>query len=210
MTINTFFDFCSGIGGGRLGLEQAGLKCVGRSETSRLADTTYCLMHNTDNDLNYGNLKKITADKIPNFELLIAGFPCQTFSVIGRQEGFSDDRGQIIFQLSRILKETQPVCFILENVKGLVTHDGGKTIKIILEELNSVGYDTSYRVLTSLNYGVPQMRQRVYFIGFKKSLNLDYSKFEWPQEITMPLLSDFLIDNHIADDERLEILKYSD
>ncbi len=208
MTINTFFDFCSGIGGGRLGLEQAGLRCVGRSETSRLADTTYRLMHNTHNESNYGNLKKITADKIPAFDLLIAGFPCQTFSVIGRQEGFSDDRGQIIFHLSRIIKEVQPICFILENVKGLVTHDGGKTLKIILDELNSVGYDTSYRILTSLNYGVPQMRQRVYFIGFKKSLKLDYSKFEWPQEIATPLLSDFLIDNHIADDERLEILKY--
>ncbi|MGM9550915.1 MAG: DNA (cytosine-5-)-methyltransferase [Clostridia bacterium] len=208
MTINTFFDFCSGIGGGRLGLEKAGLKCVGRSETSRLADTTYRLMHNTENELNYGNLKRITADRIPAFDLLIAGFPCQTFSVIGRQEGFSDDRGQIIFQLSRILKEAQPMCFILENVKGLVTHDGGKTIKTILEELNSVGYDTSYRVLTSLNYGVPQMRQRVYFIGFKKSLKLDYSKFEWPKEIEPPLLSDFLIDNHTADDSRLNILNY--
>ena len=97
MKIKTLFDFCSGIGGGRLGLEQAGLQCVGRSETSRLADTTYRLMHNTENDINYGNLKKITADKIPEFDLLIAGFPCQTFSVVGRQEGFSDDRGQIIF-----------------------------------------------------------------------------------------------------------------
>ena len=126
MKIKTFFDFCSGIGGGRLGLEQVGLQCVGRSETSRLADTTYCLMHNTENDVNYDNLKKITADKIPAFDLLIAGFPCQTFSVIGRQDGFSDDRGQIIFQLARILRETQPKCFILENVKGLVTHDKGK------------------------------------------------------------------------------------
>lgn len=208
MKIYTFFDFCSGIGGGRLGLEQAGLKCVGRSDTSRLADTTYRLMHNTDNELNYGNLKRITADKIPEFDLLIAGFPCQTFSVIGRQEGFSDDRGQIIFHLSRILNETQPTCFILENVKGLVTHDNGRTIRIILDELNSVGYDVSYRVLTSLDYGVPQMRLRVYFIGFKKSLGLDYSKFEWPKPQAMPPLSKYLIDNNAADEERLDILKY--
>ncbi len=208
MKITTFFDFCSGIGGGRLGLEKAGLKCVGRSDTSRLADTTYRLMHNTDNELNYGNLKRITADKIPDFDLLIAGFPCQTFSVIGRQEGFSDDRGQIIFHLSRILDETKPTCFILENVKGLVTHDNGRTIKTILAELNSVGYDVSYRVLTSLNYGVPQMRQRVYFVGFKKSLGLDYSKFGWPKPQAMPQLSEYLTDSNIANDERLDILKY--
>ena len=112
MEIKTFFDFCSGIGGGRLGLEKAGLSCVGRSETSRLADTTYKLMHNTDNDINYGNLKKLGRDKLPDFDMLIAGFPCQTFSVIGRKDGFSDDRGQIIFQLSRIMREMQPKCFL--------------------------------------------------------------------------------------------------
>lgn len=208
MTIKTFFDFCSGIGGGRLGLEQAGLKCVGRSETSRLADTTYRLMHNTANDINYGNLKKITGDEIPTFDLLIAGFPCQTFSVIGRQDGFSDDRGQIIFQLARILRETQPTCFILENVKGLVSHDKGQTIKVILDELTNSGYTVSYRVLTSLEYGVPQMRQRVYFVGFKTSLRLDYTKFKWPEPVSPAVLSNYLIDNNRANEERLNILKY--
>lgn len=208
MKIKTFFDFCSGIGGGRLGLEQAGLECVGRSETSRLAETTYRLMHNTENDSNYGNLKKITADKIPTFDLLIAGFPCQTFSVIGRQDGFSDDRGQIIFQLARILRETQPTCFILENVKGLVTHDKGKTIKVIVDELTNSGYTVSYRVLTSLEHGVPQMRQRVYFVGFKTSLRLDYTNFKWPEPVLAPTLSNYLIDNNLASDERLDVLKH--
>ena len=206
--IHTFFDFCSGIGGGRLGLEKAGLHCVGRSETSRLADTTYKLMHNTENDNNYGNLKKLGKDNLPSFDVLIAGFPCQTFSVIGRQEGFSDDRGQIIFQLARIMREIRPKCFILENVKGLVTHDNGRTIKRIMEELNGSGYVTSYRVLTSLNYRVPQMRQRVYFVGFRKDLNLDYSKFSWPEFVEKQPLSDFLIDDNAADEERLTILKY--
>lgn len=208
MTIKTFFDFCSGIGGGRLGLEQAGLQCVGRSETSRLADTTYRFMHNTENDINYGNLKKITGEKIPAFDLLIAGFPCQTFSVIGRKDGFSDDRGQIIFQLARILRETQPKCFILENVKGLVTHDKGRTIKVILDELTNSGYTVSYRVLTSLEHGVPQMRQRVYFVGTQTSLGLDHARFEWPEPVLPPALSDFLIDHNLAGEERLDILKY--
>lgn len=208
MEIKSFFDFCSGIGGGRLGLEQAGFECVGRSETSRLADTTYRLMHDTKNDHNFGNLKKIIGDTIPEFDLLIAGFPCQTFSVIGRQDGFSDDRGQIIFQLARILRETQPTCFILENVKGLVTHDKGKTIKVILNELTNSGYTVSYRVLSSLDYGVPQMRQRVYFVGFKTSLGLDYSTFKWPEPIPAPALSDYLIDHNPANEERLDILKH--
>lgn len=208
MKIYTFFDFCSGIGGGRLGLEQAGLKCVGRSETSRLSDITYKMMFNTNDELNYGNLKKITGDKIPAYDMLIAGFPCQTFSVIGRQSGFSDDRGQIIFHLARIINECKPKCFLLENVKGLVTHDNGNTLKVILKELKKIGYTVSYKVLSSLDYGVPQMRQRIYFIGFRSDLNLDYSKFQWPDEITKPPLSKFLIDNNIAGEERLEILKY--
>lgn len=207
MQIQTFFDFCSGIGGGRLGLEKIGLTCVGHSDTSRLADRTYQLMHGIKSK-NSGNLKKLTKDNLPKFDVLIAGFPCQTFSVIGRQEGFSDDRGQIIFHLSRIIKETQPKCFILENVKGLVTHDSGKTIKIIMKELTNCGYTVSYRVLTSLNYGVPQMRQRVYFIGFRNDISSDFTKFKWPEEIPVPKLTEYLIDNNPADDERLNILHH--
>ena len=205
--IETFFDFCSGIGAGRLGLEQCGLKCVGHSDTSRLADKTYQLIHGSF-EKNYGNLKKLGKENLPAFDLLIAGFPCQTFSVIGRQEGFSDDRGQIIFHLARIIKECKPKAFILENVKGLVTHDNGKTIKTILQELNNCGYTTSYRVLTSLDYGVPQMRQRVYFVGFRNDLELDFSRFNWPTKVIIPNLSDYLIDSNIATNDMLEILQY--
>lgn len=208
MAIETFMDFCSGIGGGRLGLEQAGLKCVGYSDTARLAPITYSLMFNTDVEKNYGNLKRIKTENLPHFDMLIAGFPCQTFSVIGRKDGFSDDRGQIIFHLARIIEETQPVCFLLENVKGLVTHDNGNTLKIILNELNKVGYDITYKVLTSLDYGVPQMRQRVYFIGFRKDLNKRICNFKWPNIVEKPALMNYLIDNHVASEERLEILNY--
>lgn len=151
MEINTFLDLCSGIGGGRLGLELAGLKSIGYSDTSKLAVRTYTLMHDTGGEPYYYNLKRIKTEKLPPYDMLIAGFPCQTFSVIGRKEGFSDDRGQIIFHLARILEETHPKCFLLENVKGLVTHDKGNTIKIIINELNRVGYDVVYKVLTSLS-----------------------------------------------------------
>lgn len=208
MAIETFMDFCSGIGGGRLGLEQAGLKCVAYSDTARLAPITYGLMFNTDGEKNYGNLKRIKTENLPHFDMLIAGFPCQTFSVIGRKDGFSDDRGQIIFHLARIIEETQPVCFLLENVKGLVTHDNGNTLKIILNELNKVGYDIAYKVLTSLDYGVPQMRQRVYFIGFRKNVNKKIHNFKWPNTVKKPALMNYLLDNHVASEERLEILHY--
>ena len=208
MITETFFDFCSGIGAGRLGLEQCGLTCVGHSDTSRLADTTYRLLHNAAEDKNFGNLKRLNGVNLPQYDVLIAGFPCQTFSVIGRKEGFSDDRGQIIFHLARILEETQPKCFLLENVKGLITHDNGKTIKIIINELNRVGYYVAYKVLTSLEYGVPQMRQRVYFVGIRKDLVEDISEFVWPEPVEKPPLSDFLIDDNVATPERLEILSY--
>lgn len=208
MKLNTFLDLCSGIGGGRLGLEQAGLKSIGYSDTSKLAVRTYTLMHDTKNEPYYYNLKKIKTEKLPAYDMLIAGFPCQTFSVIGRKKGFSDDRGQIIFHLARILRETQPKCFLLENVKGLVTHDKGNTIKIIINELNQAGYYVTYRVLTSLEYGIPQMRQRVYFVGIRKNLEKDISKFKWPKPVKKPPLSDFLIDNNVATPERLKILSH--
>lgn len=208
MKISTFFDFCSGIGGGRLGLEQIGLKSVGYSDTSRLSVTTYKQLFNTENEKNFGNLKKIKTETIPQFDLLIAGFPCQTFSVMGRKAGFDDTRGQIIFHLARILKETQPKCFILENVKGLVTHDKGQTVKLILNELGNSGFDVIYKVLTSLDYGVPQMRQRVYFIGINKNLNMNIELFKWPQTVEKPSLKKYLIDNNKANNKRLEILQY--
>ncbi len=208
MKIKTFFDFCSGIGGGRLGLELAGLECVGYSETARLAPITYNLMFDTTNEKNYGNLKYINCKMLPSFDLLIAGFPCQTFSVIGRQDGFKDIRGQIIFHLANILKETQPTSFILENVKGLVTHNNGKTMQTIMKLLREAGYDVIYKVLTSLDYGVPQMRQRVYFIGFKKGCIKSINNFKWPIPEEKPPLENYLIDDKLADSERLNILEY--
>jgi len=202
MSLEFFFDFCSGIGGGRLGLEKCNLKSVGYSDTSRLSAKTYNYLHNTEDERNHGNLKRIDGTKLPKFDLLIAGFPCQTFSVIGRRTGFSEDRGQIIFHLIRLIYETRPKSFILENVRGLVSHDKGETIKIITKSIEDIGYSVEYKVLNSLRYGVPQMRNRVYFIGFDKSLGLKASNFLWPSEIEASPLSSYLIDenNDISED----------
>ncbi len=154
-----FMDFCSGIGGGRLGLEKNGLKCIGYSEISENAVKLYKTFYG-DNEKNYGDLTKINADRLPYFDMLICGFPCQTFSIVGKRAGFNDMRGQIIFHIINILKAKKTPMFLLENVKGLVSHNGGKTISCIISMLESCGYHVEYRVLNSENYGVPQMRER--------------------------------------------------
>ncbi len=206
--ISTFLDLCSGIGGGRLGLERAGLRSIGYCDTSRLSTITYKLMHDTSNEKYYYNLKNINSSELPQYDMLIAGFPCQTFSVIGRGDGFSDDRGQIIFHIAKILRESRPKCFLLENVKGLMTHNKGQTLKTIVRELNNAGYAVAWRVLTSSDYGVPQMRQRVYFVGIRNDYNKQICNFKWPEPGPKKDLSEFLTGECPASQERLNILHY--
>ena len=178
----TFMDFCAGIGGGRLGLEKAGLECVAFSEINKEAERTYRLIHNAEHERNFGDLTLINASDLPDFDLMIAGFPCQTFSVMGEQKGFEDDRGQIIFYLRDILVAKNTPYFILENVKGLVSHDKGRTLKIIIRTLEDSGYNVHYKVLNSRDYGVPQMRERVYIVGVRKDIKAK-SFFEWAEKM---------------------------
>lgn len=200
-----FFDFCAGIGAGRLGLEKAGMTCVGYSEINRSAIKSYNLLHKTINEKNYGNLTKINVEDLPDFDLAIAGFPCQTFSVIGRQEGLKDTRGQIIFHILKLLVAKKTKYFLFENVKGLITHDGGKTIQTILDALKNSGYAVQHKVLSSMSYGVPQMRQRVYFVGVRKDLVIDGKKFKWSNEGECKKLSELLIsENNLVCKEKLD------
>ncbi|MEK7072741.1 MAG: DNA (cytosine-5-)-methyltransferase, partial [Patescibacteria group bacterium] len=115
----------------------------------------------------------------------IAGFPCQTFSVIGQRKGMGDHRGQVIYGLIKIMNAKNLPYFILENVKGLVNHEGGKTLRVILEELDKAGYRVYCKVLNSLNYGVPQMRERIYFVGIRKDLAKN-DNFPWPEPVNQP------------------------
>jgi len=137
---------------------------------------------------------KINADDLPDFDLMIAGFPCQSFSVIGQRKGMNDHRGQIIYGLIKIMNAKNLPYFILENVKGLVNHEGGKTLKVILGELDNAGYKVYHRVLNSLDYGVPQMRERIYFVGIRKDL-VNGNNFEWPKPVFPPDVQNYLIDN---------------
>jgi DNA (cytosine-5)-methyltransferase 1 len=188
-----FVDFCAGIGAGRLGLQNLGLSCVGFSEIDKYAERTYREFFGQE-EKNHGDLMKINANDLPDFDLMIAGFPCQSFSVIGQRKGMNDHRGQIIYGLIKIMNAKNLPYFILENVKGLVNHEGGKTLKIILEELDKAGYKVYHRVLNSLDYGVPQMRERIYFVGIRKDL-VNGNNFEWPKPVFSPDVQGYLIDN---------------
>lgn len=178
----TFTDFCAGIGGGRLGVVANGLTCVGHSEIDPKPAKTYQLLFNEAD--NWGDLTKIIPANLPDFDLLLAGFPCQAFSINGKRQGFEDSRGQIIYYLAEILKTKKPMGFILENVKGLINHHQGKTLKSVVELLESLDYEVSYQVLDSINYGVPQMRERVYFVGIRKDIPHQPYQFPKPQATT--------------------------
>ncbi len=186
-----FMDFCAGIGGGRLGLEFNNIECVAHSEIDMITNRTYRLFFGEE-EKNFGDLMSIDTKTLPDFDVLIGGFPCQTFSIVGKRAGFSDSRGQIIYGLIRIMIEKNVPYFILENVKGLVNHNKGETVKVILQELDEAGYYVDYKVLNSENYGVPQLRERVYFVGIKKGLMK--KPFMWPQPKEMPDIKEFLID----------------
>jgi DNA (cytosine-5)-methyltransferase 1 len=190
----TFIDFCAGIGGGRLAFENLGLECLGFSEIDKNAEKTYRLFFGED-EKNYGDLTKINTNELPDFDVMVGGFPCQTFSVIGQRKGMKDERGEIIFHLINIMKKKNVKFFLLENVKGLVNHNKGKSLKIILEALYGAGYYAEWKVLNSVYYGVPQMRERIYFVGVRKDLLNDNTKFSFPNNTTQTAnIEDFLID----------------
>ncbi len=136
--------------------------CIGYSEIDKYAIQIY---EQHFNHKNYGNITTIIASELPDFDLLVGGFPCQAFSIAGKRRGFEDTRGTLFFDIARILKEKQPRLFVLENVKGLLSHDNGNTFKTIISTLNELGYDLEWQVLNSKNFGVPQNRERVFIIG---------------------------------------------
>lgn len=170
-----FIDLFAGIGGIRLGLElaltDAGFipECVLTSEIKPHA--IKILRQNHPNDEITGDITKIDADSVPDFDILCGGFPCQAFSYAGNRDGFADTRGTLFFDVERIIKAKQPKGFILENVEGLVTHDGGNTLETILGNLNTIGYYVSYNVLNSADFGVPQSRKRIYIVGVRKDIS---------------------------------------
>lgn len=169
-----FIDLFSGIGGFRIAAERNGLTCVFSSEIDKFCVENYL---QNFNEKPAGNIKEIESDIIPNFDVLLAGFPCQPFSYSGNLKGFEDEaRGTLFFDVSRIIRDKKPKMFLLENVQGIVSHDKGRTIKTIINKLEKHGYDIHWKTLNSRDFGVPQDRKRWYCVGFDKEVNFNFPK----------------------------------
>ncbi len=168
-----FIDLFAGIGGIRLGFDAVSGKCVFSSEWDSFAQDTY--------EANFGerpegDITKIEPSSIPDHDILLGGFPCQAFSICGDQKGFSDTRGTLFFNIEEILRIKKPFAFMLENVKNLKSHDKGRTFRTIIQHLEELGYYVHHTVLNSLDFGVPQKRERTIIVGFKKNLRFSFPK----------------------------------
>jgi DNA (cytosine-5)-methyltransferase 1 len=168
-----FIDLFAGIGGIRLGFESVGGECVFSSEWDAFAQKTY---EANFGEQPLGDITKIPPESIPDHDILLGGFPCQAFSICGDQKGFQDTRGTLFFNIEQILKEKRPYAFMLENVKNLKSHDKGKTFATILHHLEALGYFTHHAILNSLDFGVPQKRERTIIVGFLENIHFQFPK----------------------------------
>ena len=184
-------DLFAGIGGIRLGFEPFGCENVFTSEWDKDAQKMY---EANFNEKPFGDITKIEPQDIPDHDILLAGFPCQPFSIIGSMQGFADTRGTLFFNIEEILRVKQPFSFLLENVKQLRTHDNGRTFTTILEKLRNLGYFVHHTVLNALDFGLPQKRERTIIVGFRENL-----AFKFPKSIGKykPLSEVLFTDNEI-------------
>lgn len=186
----SYIDLFAGIGGIRRPFDKLGGKCVFSSEIDKYAIQTYIANYG---EVPSGDITQIDERSIPKFDVLLAGFPCQAFSIAGKRQGFKDIRGTMFFEIQRILDYHKPKCFLLENVKGILNHDKGKTFETIKDILeNKLNYNIFYKVLNAKNFGMPQNRERIIIVGF-----LDHSiEFKFPEPLGIKTrLGDILEDN---------------
>ena len=163
-----FLDLFAGIGGFRLGMEAAGHECVGFCEIDKFARESYKAIHDTKGEVELHDITAVSDDAVRGIgrvDVICGGFPCQAFSVAGRRKGFEDTRGTLFFEIARFASILRPRLLFLENVKGILNHDGGNTFETIIATLDELGYDAEWQVLNSKNFGVPQNRERVFIIG---------------------------------------------
>lgn len=180
MTVAGFF---SGVGGIELGFEQAGFQIVFSNEIDKNATETYNLNH--EHKVVLGDIQNIKSEDVPDADVIVGGFPCQAFSIAGYRKGFEDERGEIFFQLARVIKDKQPRVIFIENVKNLLSHDKGNTYNVIRETLEGYGYKIIPFVLNASEYGnIPQNRERIYIIGFKRQQDFDNFKIIEPIPLT--------------------------
>lgn len=200
----TFIDLFAGIGGFHLAFHNLGAKCVFVSEWDKPARETYkknfekiepeLFAPETIDQTFTGDITTVLPKSIPDFDIITGGFPCQPFSQAGLKKGFNETRGTLFFDIANIMKEKQPKAFFLENVRGLLTHDGGRTFatiqRVLTEEL---GYSFFYKVVKASDYGVPQHRPRLFMVGFKdKSID-----FEFPKPVKLTMTMDDVFDGKV-------------
>lgn len=176
-------DLFAGIGGIRIGFEKAGFSTVFANDFDPKCKETYDLNFKTV-PLTVKDIQKIKVTDLPDFDFVLGGFPCQAFSIAGYRQGFADEkgRGNLFLDIARIIKERKPKGFLLENVKNLKSHDGGKTYRIIKDTLEDLGYHVTEKVLNSMEHGnIPQNRERIYIVGFKNKKYFD--KFQFPNPV---------------------------
>lgn len=176
----TFIDLFAGLGGFRLALESLGAKCVYSNEWDKFAQNVY---QKNFGDIPEGDITKINENNIPDHDILCAGFPCQAFSISGKQLGFEDSRGTLFFDVARIVKCKKPKIIFMENVKNFASHDNGKTLQVVKSTIEELGYSFNYKVLNAADFGIPQKRERVYMVCFRNDLGID--KFLFPKPIKL-------------------------
>lgn len=163
-----FLDLFAGIGGFRFGMESAGHECIGFCEIDKYARESYKAIHNTEGEIELHDITTVSNESVRGFgsvDIICGGFPCQAFSIAGHRRGFEDTRGTLFFEICRFASILRPKYLFLENVRGLLNHDGGATFETIIRTLDGLGYDVEWQVLNSKNFGVPQNRERVFIIG---------------------------------------------
>lgn len=186
-----FIDLFAGLGGFRLALESLGANCVYSNEWDKPVQEVY---NDNFGDIPEGDITKVDEKTIPNHDILCAGFPCQAFSISGKQRGFEDSRGTLFFDVARIVKEKKPKIVFMENVKNFATHDNGKTLEVVKGTMEELGYNFYQKVLNSVDYGVPQKRERIYMVCFRKDLQT--SDFNFPKAFKLTKhVEDYLLDD---------------
>ena len=194
-----FIDLFSGIGGFRSGLEKNGHKAIAYSEVDKYAKQSYTSIYETSEELDLGDITKVSNEQWQDLKgkanIIVGGSPCQSFSLAGKRRGFEDTRGTLFFHYVNAIKEVQPEFFIFENVKGMMSHDKGETIKTVLSSFNEIGYDIDFDVFNSKYYGVPQNRERIYIVGKRKDLGINESRESVKGKKKLDKLKNWAIEN---------------
>lgn len=197
----TFIDLFAGLGGFRLSLESLGAKCVYSNEWNEAVKKVYA---ENFGDIPEGDITQVDENTIPAHDILCAGFPCQAFSISGKQKGFEDDRGTLFFDVARIVRAKRPKVVFMENVKNFATHDKGKTLAAVKTTMEELGYGFYKEVLNAVDYGIPQKRERIYMICFRKDLKI--ANFSYPKPFKLEKhVEDFLLtDKKLVEDLYVE------